>query len=161
MFTTLRRALFSTARVRINRADPPAYVAMASLDKYINEGTKLTPIQKELIKIRASQINGCAPCLNIHSRMARAAGETEQRIYLLNAWRESGSLFSEEERAMLDITEQVTNIKHGGISDESYAAAAKLFDEQQLAQIIMTAVAINAWNRIGVSTRVPPSPEKK
>lgn len=140
-------------RINILKNEPEAYKAMKTLENYIAT-SKVTPIQKELIKIRASQINGCAYCINMHARDARKIGETEQRIYLLNAWRET-SLFTEEEKAILALTEEVTLIAKG-VSDDTYQQAAKLFDEHYLAQIIMIIVTINAWNRIAVSTSAEP-----
>jgi len=140
-------------RIKINIAEPAGYKAMMALSKYV-ESTGLTTIQRELIKIRASQINGCAFCIDMHTRDARKAGETEQRIYALNAWRET-PFFDEQERALLALTEEVTLIT-GHVSDATYAAAAEVFDEVQLAQIIMTIVTINAWNRIAITTHLEP-----
>lgn len=131
---------------------PEAYKAMSALENYINNSA-LSPIHKELIKIRASQINGCAFCINMHTADARKAGETEQRIYLLNAWRET-DLFTEEEKAILALTEEVTLIQHH-VSDATYERAAALFDETYLSQIIMTIVTINAWNRLAITGQKP------
>ncbi|ESU27058.1 alkylhydroperoxidase [Flavobacterium limnosediminis JC2902] len=138
-----------TTRINMQQTEPGAYNALLGLEKYLAE-SKLNPIHKELIKIRASQINGCAFCINMHTTDARKMGETEQRIYLLNAWRET-SLFTEEEKAILALTEEVTLIQNH-VSDATYQAAAKLFDENYLAQIIMMIVTINAWNRIAIAT---------
>ncbi len=138
---------------RLNMAvvQPEAYKAMLTLSKYVSSSA-LTKTQMELIKIRASQINGCAYCINMHTRDARKNGETEQRIYLLNAWRET-ELYTEEERAILALTEEITLIKDNN-SVEAYNKAATLFSETSLAQIIMAIVTINAWNRIAISTRM-------
>lgn len=114
----------------------------------------LTPIQKELIKIRASQINGCAFCLNMHTKDAIKYGETPQRIFLLNAWRDAKELFTEEEQIILQITEEVTLINKKGLSEETYQKQ-NYFDESQLADIIMAAIVINMWNRIAISTHMP------
>lgn len=141
-------------RINIQKIEPTAYAAMFNLEKYLGT-TKLTNIQKELIKIRASQINGCAFCLDMHTKDARKYGETEQRIYLLNAWKET-TLFTEEEKAILALTEEVTLITKG-VSDETYQNAAKYFDEQTLAQIIMAIVTINGWNRIAITTQMQPA----
>src|SRR5690606_18039848 len=116
--------------------------------------SRINPFHLELIKIRASQLNGCAFCIDKHTRDARAKGETEQRLYALSAWRET-PFFSEEERAILALTEEVTLIA-GGVSDETYEQAAKLFDAQYLSQLIMAIITINVWTRIGVSTRMVP-----
>lgn len=139
-------------RLNILQTQPEAYKAMMGLEKYIAT-TSLTPIHKELIKIRASQINGCAFCINMHTRDARKMGETEQRIYLLNAWRET-TLYSEEEQAILAMTEEVTLIQNH-LSNATYDNARKLFDEKYIAEIIMMITTINAWNRIAIATELP------
>lgn len=139
-------------RVNISQTLPEAYKAMMGLEKYIAT-TSLTPIHKELIKIRASQINGCAFCINMHTRDARKIGETEQRIYLLNAWRET-TLYTEEEQAILAMTEEVTLIQNH-LSKVTYDNARKLFDEKYIAEIIMMIITINAWNRIAIATEKP------
>lgn len=140
-------------RINIKQIEPEAYKAMRTLETYL-QNSKLTSTHKELIKIRASQLNGCAFCINMHAKEARNHGETEQRIYLLNAWRET-DLFSEEEKALLALTEEVTLIQQG-VSDETYQQAAKFFDEHYLAQIIMAIVTINGWNRISITSKTPP-----
>ena len=128
---------------------PEAYNALLGLEKYL-ASTSLTPIHKELIKIRASQINGCAYCINMHTTDARKYGETEQRIYLLNAWREA-DVYTEEEKAILALTEEVTMINNH-VSEATYQNAAKLFDEKYVADIIMMIITINSWNRLAIST---------
>jgi AhpD family alkylhydroperoxidase len=138
-------------RFNIAENAPEAYKAMLAFDRYLST-TSLTPIQKELIKIRASQINGCAHCINMHTLDARKLGETEQRIYLLNAWRET-SLYTEEEQAILALTEEVTLIQNH-VSDKTYERATKLFSAEQITQIIMAIIIINAWNRIGISAQM-------
>ncbi|RZL30996.1 MAG: carboxymuconolactone decarboxylase family protein [Pedobacter sp.] len=138
------------SRIDIQKTEPAAYQAMYALEKYL-ASSALKPIHKELIKLRASQINGCAFCLNMHSVDARKLGETEQRIYLLNAWRET-NLFNEEEKAILALTEEVTLITNH-VSDKTYEKAASLFDANYLAQIIIAIVTINAWNRIAITSR--------
>lgn len=136
-------------RIVIPKVAPEAYQAMLSLEKYIAT-TSLNPIHKELIKIRASQVNGCAYCINMHTADARKLGVTEQRIYLLSAWREA-DVYTEEEKAILALTEEVTLISQH-VSEETYENAAKYFDEKLLAEIIMMIITINAWNRIGIAT---------
>ena len=138
-------------RINIQKVEPAAYQAMFGLEKYLSTST-VDPILLELIKMRASQINGCAFCLNMHSADARKIGETEQRLYLLNAWRET-TLFTKEEEAVLALTEEITLISNH-VSDETYNKAASFFDEKTLAQIIMAIVTINAWNRIAISTKL-------
>ena len=123
---------------------------MLALENYV-EGTGLSTRHKDLIKIRASQINGCAYCIDMHTSDARKAGETEQRIYALNAWRDT-PFFDNQERAILALTEEVTLISNK-VSDETYNNAAVLFDKTYLAQIIMTIITINAWNRLGITTK--------
>lgn len=141
-------------RINIGTVEPAAYQAMLALEKYLHSSS-LEPLHKELIKIRASQINGCAFCINMHTKDARKLGETEQRIYLLNAWREVDNLYDEKERAILALTEEITLISKG-VSEETYQKAAGLFDEHYLAQIIIAITTINAWNRISISTRSQP-----
>lgn len=114
----------------------------------------LTPIQKELIKIRASQINGCSYCLDMHTRDALKLGETQQRLFVLSAWRET-DLFTAEEKALLALVEEVTLIHQKGVTDETYKGAEKFFSAETIAQIIMAIVLINAWNRIAISTHMP------
>jgi AhpD family alkylhydroperoxidase len=140
-------------RIKIDKIEPAGYNAVLGLEKFI-ESTSLTRKHKDLIKIRASQINGCAFCINMHTKEARKAGETEQRIYALNAWRDT-PFFSEEERAILALTEEVTLIsKH--VTDETYEQAANVLEEKYLAQVILAIITINAWNRIGITTSLIP-----
>lgn len=141
-------------RINIQKTTPAAYAAMFGLEKLLKE-SPLTQIHKELIKIRASQINGCAYCLSMHCKDALALGETAQRIHTLSAWRET-NFFNEEEQAILALTEEVTLITHH-VSDEVYERAAGLFDEIYLASILMAIVTINSWNRIAISTRMMPA----
>ncbi|SNR66508.1 carboxymuconolactone decarboxylase family protein [Flavobacterium sp. ov086] len=136
-------------RIVIPTVAPEAYQALMNLEKYIST-TSLTPIHKELIKIRASQINGCAYCINMHTIDGRKHGITEQKIYLLNAWSEA-DVYTEEEKAILALTEQVTLISNH-VSDEVYQNAASLFDEKYLAEIILSIITINSWNRLAITT---------
>jgi AhpD family alkylhydroperoxidase len=137
--------------------EPKAYEAMQALENYLNN-SGLNKLHAEMIKIRASQINGCAYCINMHTKDARAAGETEQRIYALNAWRET-PFFTPEERAILAITEEITNIKNG-ISEKLYEDALLVLDRHYISKVIMAAVTINAWNRIGIGTGMQPAWDK-
>jgi AhpD family alkylhydroperoxidase len=139
-------------RINIQEAEPAAYKAMFGLEKYLQD-SQLAKTHKELIKIRASQINGCAFCINMHTKDALKNGETPQRIFLLNAWREA-DLFTEEERVILALTEEITLIHNNGLSDKIYEKAEKVFDQNYLSQIIMAIVTINAWNRIAISTQL-------
>ncbi|MEZ0452926.1 carboxymuconolactone decarboxylase family protein [Sphingobacterium thalpophilum] len=139
-------------RLNIAKVDTAAYKAMMGLETYL-ETISLTPIQKELIKIRASQINGCAFCLDMHSKDALKLGETAQRIFLLSAWWET-ELFSDEERVLLKMTEEITLIHQQGLTDKTFEKAKEFFDEKQIAEIILAIITINAWNRIGISTHL-------
>ena len=132
---------------------PEAYKAMFGLEKYIN-GTELSKIHKHLIKIRASQINGCAFCINMHTEEARKDGETEKRIYALNAWWDT-NYYTAEERALLALTEEVTIIT-GKVSDETYNNAVNLLGEKYVANAIIAIMAINAWNRMSIATHLMP-----
>ncbi len=140
-------------RIKIGKADPAAYKAMLAFENYL-PSTRISALHHELIRIRASQINGCTYCIDKHAKSARDHGETEQRLYALAHWRDT-PFFTEEEQVILAITEEVTLITKG-LSDETYAKAAALFDEEYLAQVIMAAIVINAWNRIGVATHMQP-----
>ena len=129
---------------------PVGYKAMIGLEMYLAK-ISLNHTQKELIKLRASQINGCAFCLDMHSKDALKYGETMQRIVLLNAWPEA-EVFSAEEKALLAMVEEITLISEHGLSDETYQVAQQFFSETQIGEIIMATVVINAWNRIAIST---------
>jgi len=141
-------------RIVLGKADPNAYKAMIAFDKYL-ETTRLSANHKDLIKIRASQINGCAYCIDLHTRDARAIGETERRIYALSAWRET-PFFTPQERAILALTEEVTLISNH-VSDKTYNEAAALFDPEYLGQLLMAIIIINAWNRVGIATGMQPA----
>lgn len=136
-------------RIAFQKVAPESYNALIGLGKVL-ASSAVTKTHQELIKIRASQINGCAFCINMHTTDARKSGETEQRIYLLNAWRET-DLYTEEEKAILALTEEVTLINNQ-VSDETYQNAAKLFDEKYLADVLMGIIIINGWNRMAITT---------
>jgi AhpD family alkylhydroperoxidase len=140
-------------RVNVQAVEPAAYSAMFGLEKYL-QGTSLKKSHKELLGVQAPEINGCAFCLDMHTKDAIKGGETAQRLFLLSAWRET-DLFDEEEKAILALTEQMTLIHQGGVSNEVYEQAANLFDEHYLSQLIMAIVTINAWNRIAITTHLP------
>jgi AhpD family alkylhydroperoxidase len=143
------------ARLKMGKVQPAAYKAMDALDNYVSN-SGIDERQQELIRIRASQINGCAYCVNQHSKDARKAGETEERIYLVSAWREAENAFNEEERLLFAMTEEITLIHQHGLSDGTYEKAIALFGEEKTAKIIMTIITINAWNRIGVALKMKP-----
>jgi AhpD family alkylhydroperoxidase len=138
-------------RTDIKDVEPNAYKAMLGMEQYIRN-SQIAPQLRELIKIRASQINGCAYCIDMHTQEALKIGENQRRIFALSAWKES-PLFTEEERAVLQLTEEVTLISKDGVSDETYDKVLKFFGENVLAQIIMQVVIINSWNRIAVSSQ--------
>lgn len=144
------------ARINVGQVEPEAYKAFMAVENYIAK-SKISKTHKELIKLRASQINGCAYCINMHSKDARKNGETEQRIYLLNAWKEVKDLYTEDERVVLALTEEMTLIANGGVSDATYNAAKALFDDNHLAQIMVAIMMINAWNRMAISTHMQPA----
>lgn len=141
-------------RMNLAKPAPKVYRAMIALDRAAREG--VDPVIAELVKIRASQLNRCAFCLDMHVKDARAAGETEQRIYFLSAWEEAHGFYTERERAALALTEAVTVLADGAVPDEVYERAAKHFEETELAQLISVIVVINAWNRIAVTCRTTP-----
>ncbi|UOB18952.1 carboxymuconolactone decarboxylase family protein [Abyssalbus ytuae] len=140
-------------RIQIDRVEPSAYKGMFTLEQYLQE-SELSNTHKNLIKIRASQLNSCAFCINMHTKEALTNGEKPQRIFLLNAWKESG-LFTNEEKIILQLTEEITLIHTHGLTDNTYQKAIQYFGENYLAQIIMAVTIINAWNRISVSTHKP------
>lgn len=139
--------------VNMQEINPKAYKAMYALEGFLAE-CSLSKTNKELIKIRASQINGCAFCLDMHIKDALKYGENPQRIHTLSAWRET-SFFTEEEKALLAFTEEVTLIP-SGISASTHKGISAFFTEIQITEIIMAIVTINAWNRIAISTHLKP-----
>lgn len=143
------------ARMKLAGAVPEVYQAWVAADKAIRRGP-LDPIVRELVKIRVSQINGCLYCIDMHTTDARLAGETEQRIYYLNAWRESVK-FTEAERAALAYAEAVTKLGDHGVSDEVWADVEKNFEEGPRAGLVALAAMINLWNRVGVPLRMEPA----
>jgi AhpD family alkylhydroperoxidase len=141
-------------RMNMAQSAPDAYKALLAFDKYLST-TQLTPIHLELIRMRASQINGCAFCLDMHSHSARKQGETDQRIFTLSAWRDT-SFFDEEERAILALTEAMTLI-HQNVSDAVFDQARSVLGEAYLVQVMMAVIIINSWNRLGVTTHLQPA----
>jgi AhpD family alkylhydroperoxidase len=139
-------------RMNIDKAEPGIYRAMAASDKQVNSFV-LDAKLKELIRIRVSQINGCGYCINTHTQVALKLGETTQRLFAVSAWWET-PFFTEEERVVLQLAEQVTNISMGGVTDELYNTAVNLLGEKKLAEAIFTIVTINSWNRIAISVHM-------
>jgi AhpD family alkylhydroperoxidase len=142
-------------RINPTKVAPGAYRAMAGLEGYVRNSSKLEASLLELVRMRASQINGCAYCLDMHSKDARAAGETEQRLYTLNAWRET-PFFTGRERAALAWTEAITLISSSNAPDEVYEEARKEFTEEELVNLTIAIVAINGWNRLAIGFRAVP-----
>lgn len=145
---------------RINpfKASPKGYEAMSVLGRFA-DNCGLERSLLELVKMRASQINGCAYCLDMHSKDARALGETEQRLYLLNAWRES-PFYSARERSALEWTEAITLISEHGVPDDVYERASQEFTPEELANLTLAAVTINSWNRLSIAFQVTPGTYK-
>jgi AhpD family alkylhydroperoxidase len=138
-------------RLAVGRAAPAPYRALDAFDRSID----LDPRLRELVRIRVSQLNGCAYCLDQHVRDALAAGEGERRLATLAAWRES-VFFTARERAALALAEQITLIGQGGVSDDVWDEAASVLSEVELAQLLLAVVAINAWNRVAIATHMVP-----
>ena len=137
-------------RLDFDALAPRFSAAMSRLDAVAGEG--LDPLLRELVRVHASTINGCAYCIDMHTKDARAQGESEQRLYSLGAWRET-SWFSPAERAALALTEAVTLVHVDKVPAEVMEEAARHFEPEQLAALVALLVTINAWNRIGVTTR--------
>ncbi|MEU6816474.1 carboxymuconolactone decarboxylase family protein [Streptomyces sp. NPDC046860] len=142
------------ARMAWTEHAPDVYKAMVRLDAAARKG--LDPTLLELVKIRASQLNHCAFCLDMHTKDALAAGESLERIVQLSAWQESLHFYTQRELAAIELTEAVTVLTDGFVPDEVYERAAKEFEEAELAQLIASITVINAWNRFAVSTRMVP-----
>jgi len=147
-------------RINFNDLQPSAYDAMDALDKFVNESS-IDKQHREFIKIRASQINGCAYCVDSHSHDALRLGAPLQKVLLVSGWREAKNIFSEEEQLLFRMTEEITLIHQHGLTNETYQKAILLFGEEKTAQIIMAVVTINAWNRIAVATELRPPHRKK
>ena len=142
------------ARINLMNVNPGILQAMLGLEKQVSK-SRLDTKLLDLVRMRASQINGCAYCLDMHSKDARAAGETEQRLYGLNAWRET-PYYSARERAALEWTEALTLITEGHVPDEVYDRVRQEFSEDELAHLSLAIVAINGWNRLNVAARTVP-----
>lgn len=138
-------------RIPYGSVAPGALQAMLGLEKYLHECSLETALL-ELLRVRASQINGCAYCLDMHTKDARAAGETEQRLYTIAAWREA-PFYTERERAALAWTEAMTLVADEGVPDALYAATREHFSEKELVDLTLAVVAINGWNRLAIAFR--------
>ncbi|PKP34911.1 MAG: carboxymuconolactone decarboxylase [Bacteroidetes bacterium HGW-Bacteroidetes-17] len=147
-------------KTRLNYSNdfPEAIKGMLELEKYVHNSGLERPLY-ELVKTRASQINGCAYCLDMHTKDARKAGETEQRLYALSAWRET-PFYTERERAALEWTEALTLISENDVSDELYKNVSNHFNEKERVALTMAIIAINGWNRLAISFRTVPGSYK-
>jgi AhpD family alkylhydroperoxidase len=141
-------------RIKYSQVAPEGVEILRRLEAYI-KSIDLEPELVELVKLRASQINGCAYCIDMHTKDARSHGESEQRLYGLSAWRET-PFYSERERAALAWAEAVTKISDGPMPDEIYNQAKELFTEKELVDLTLAVIAINSWNRLAISFRTPP-----
>lgn len=144
-------------RLSIQSVAPEAYKGILEIEQYTRTGD-IEPILIHLLKIRASQINGCAFCLDMHAKEARADGEDQRRIDVLAGWREVPEWFSPAEQAVLAFTEEVTLIGQGGVSDQVWQAMTHHFGNEQVVRLLMAVAAINVWNRMAVATHqaLPP-----
>jgi len=142
-------------RLNVEKVSPAVLHAMLALEMQTKKIVRLEPELLELVKMRASQINGCAYCLDMHSKDARANGETEQRLYALNAWRET-PFFTDRERAALEWTEAVTLISNDHAPDAVYEEVRKRFTEEELVNLTLAVITINGWNRLSISFRAVP-----
>lgn len=141
-------------RFQLRQLSPGAYDAMLAMERYLHE-CGLGDALIHLVKLRASQLNGCAYCLDMHWKDLRALGEPEQRLYSLDAWREC-PFYSDRERAALEWTEALTLVAEGHVPDETYEAVRPHFSEKELADLSFIIVTINAWNRLAISARTEP-----
>ena len=144
-------------RIDVTKVNPAAYKAVAALQTYVDQ-SGLDAKLRELIKIRASQINGCAYCLAMHTRDARKLGESDERMHLLDAWREA-PIFTARERAALAWTEALTLVAQTHVPDDVYAEVRKQFSEKEIVDLTAAVAAINTWNRIAISLRATPQVE--
>ena len=142
-------------RLNVEKVSPAVMQAMLGLETQTKRSVRLEPALLELVKMRASQINGCAYCLDMHSKDARANGETEQRLYALNAWRET-PFFTDRERAALEWAEAVTLISNDHVPDAVYDEVRKRFTEEELVNLTLSVITINGWNRLCIAFRAVP-----
>jgi AhpD family alkylhydroperoxidase len=142
-------------RLNIKNLAPEVYQNLTQLSQFVaNAG--IDPLQQELIKIRASQLNGCAYCMDIHTREALKLGEDPRRLAVLSAWRDVEDWFSEEDKVILKLTEELTIVVNHGLSEETYEQAVDCFGEMMTAKLIIAVININSWNRLGISQRLHP-----
>jgi AhpD family alkylhydroperoxidase len=152
MHSPARHTHADQERLSVHQTSPELFGAYADLEQAVHHA--VDPTLCELIKMRASQLNRCAFCVDMHSKDARAQGETEQRLYLLSAWREA-PVYTQRERAVLALTEAVTLIADDHVPDRVWQEAASVFSQKELADVLMAIVTINGWNRIAIASRTP------
>jgi AhpD family alkylhydroperoxidase len=138
-------------RLVVTDVDPGAYEAILAMERYVRAGT-LDHALTALVRLRASQLNGCAFCLDMHAAEARAAGVEQRRLDILSAWREAPSFFTDREQAAFKLTESVTRIGEAGVPDSVWDDVARLFDKNETVRLLMAICAINVWNRMAIST---------
>ncbi|GGX01130.1 carboxymuconolactone decarboxylase family protein [Streptomyces lomondensis] len=141
-----------TPRINLAELEPAAYQAMLGLEQYLASSPLPAPL-RELVKLRASQLNGCAFCVELHRQQARDGGESDERLLSLMSWRTS-PCFGRAERAALALTDAATRLGTEGVPDAVWNDAAAHYDDRQLAALVMTVATVNAWNRIAISTRL-------
>jgi AhpD family alkylhydroperoxidase len=146
-----RGSTIMAERLDIHAIDPKAHQAVFAMERYVRE-SGLDRRLYELVKLRDSQLNGCAFCLDMHNRDARKAGEDQRRLDVLSAWREAPELFTDRERAAFAFTEAVTQIGDGGVPDDVWTAVAEEFDREDVVHLLMAVATINVWNRLAVAT---------
>ncbi|MBY8875121.1 carboxymuconolactone decarboxylase family protein [Micromonospora sp. PLK6-60] len=142
------------SRINLAAVAPEAYQAVLGLERYARANLDHTVLK--LVKVRASMLNGCAFCVDMHTREALGAGEDSRRLFVLAAWREAPSFFDERERTALALTDAVTRLGEHGVPDEVWDAAAKVWSEKELADLVVAIATINVWNRIVISSRTQP-----
>jgi len=142
-------------RLNIKSLTPEVYQNLTQLSQFVSNAG-IDPLQQELIKIRASQLNGCAYCMDIHTREALKLGEDPRRLAVLSAWRDVDDWFSEEDKVILKLTEELTIVTNHGLNEETYEQAIDCFGEMMTAKLIIAVININSWNRLGISQRLHP-----
>ena len=142
-------------RLSIHEIDPTAHEAVLAMERYVHGG-QLEPVVLDLVKIRASQLNGCAYCLDMHNREAREHGEAQRRLDVLAGWQEARGLFTDREQAALALTEAVTLIADRGVPDDVWSDVSARYSEKETVQLLMAISAIIVWNRLAVSTHQQP-----
>ena len=140
-----------TQRLSVHDIDPAAYEAVLGMERYVRNSGLERPLY-ELVKIRASQLNGCAYCLDMHHHDARVGGEEQRRLDVLSAWREAPELYTDRERAAFALTEAVTLIGNDGVPDDVWAQAQRHFDDAGMVHLLLAIATINVWNRLAIST---------